>query len=184
MDKSIKFDIWWKEYKDWLIDRIGFYDEYYKKLISELHDIPFTFLIEKDANRAEDGKYYRNEFLSSLHEDDRKYVLDCGYFEQQPCSVLEMLVGMAIRIEDEYTGTPGEERPDLIFFDMVQNLRLSRFTDSNFDKEKVDEIVKKWLDRDFESSGLGSIFPLNHTKRDQKKIEIWDQAMEYLSENF
>lgn len=177
-------DEFWDDYKSWLIDKLDIYDEEYSMLLDQLHNTPFIFSIEKDVNRAEDGKEYRNDYLSDISDGNRQRVIESGVFEERECSVLEMLAGLATRIDREYTGVPGEDGQDLIFYDMIENLGLMKYRDNCYNSKKVDDILEKWMDRRFDFDGKGSIFPLRNTNRDQRKIEIWSQMSEYLSENF
>lgn len=166
----------WDEYGVWLLHRVGFHKKNYILLMEELHKCPFEFFIEHDDNRAGDGISLRDEYGAELGFS--------GVSFSQNCSVLEMLVALAIRIEDEYTGNPEDEHPEKIFWEMICNLKLDQFTDRAFQEEDVYLILKKWITRDFNKNGYGSIFPLKHTNRDQTKVEIWSQMNEYLMENY
>ena len=49
--------------------------------------------------------------------------------------------------------------------------------------ENIDEILNKFIDRTYRASGYGGLFPLRHSKEDQRKVEIWYQMAAYLIEN-
>src|SRR5574344_1495256 len=73
----------------------------YRKLLSHLHMTPFVYAIEMDGNRAEDGVGLRYRFGYEQHYDDR---LISAYLDNRPCSVLEMMVALAVRCEDHIMG--------------------------------------------------------------------------------
>lgn len=164
-------------YGDWLVDKVGFKRRGYTSLMRCLHESPFLVYIDRDDDRVEDGKALRDDYCS----DNRVPIY---LFDYEPCSVLEMLVGLAIRIDNEWTGDPGEEHPEVIFWEMLQNLGLDKYTNRRFNRDSVVEILGIWIKRDFEKDGKGSIFPLKRPRRDQRRVEIWKQMQEYLGENY
>lgn len=166
----------WSDYKDWLLWRVHFSRPKYGNLMNFLHNTDFRWSVPHDENRAADGTMYRDEFFESCS-------VNKGDFNR-PCSVLEMLVGLSIRIDNEYIGDPAEEKPDIIFWEMIENLELDRYNNSHWDSESVDEIITGWLDREFSSDGEGSIFPIKDPFRDQRDIEIWSQMNDYIEENY
>lgn len=169
----------WIDYGEWLIWRVKFDLDGYDKLMELLHDIPFIYFINGDENRAIDGKMLREEYLS---EDMRSIDLfDVNYEE---CSILELLVGLSIRIDNEWIGEIDEEHPNEIFWEMLENLGLNRSTDSSFNSEFVLKTIDIWINRKFDRNGIGSIFPLMSGRRDQRRLEIWEQMQEYISENY
>ena len=69
----------------------------YKKLLSCLHMITFRCEMRSDENRAEDGVDLRWRFaVDTGRENQNDWIRDCL---EGPCSVLEMMVALAIRIE-------------------------------------------------------------------------------------
>lgn len=177
MSRCVIDDIW-ADYRNWLLEQVQFMKKGYDLLMTELHNSPFEFSVDHDENRAEEGLELRDEFLS---EYGLLSVID---FKMEECSVLEMLVALAIRIDNEYTGEPGEPHPEIIFWEMVSNLGLDKCTDRRFRKDFVYKVLSIWIKREFERNGVGSIFPLKHSRRDQRDIEIWAQMNEYLTENY
>lgn len=167
---------WWMEYMDWLLLRVGFKKKGYYLLMKELHNTEFVWVIGRDKNRAGDGINLRNEFFEGMF--DRSVSDMMG----RPCSVLEMLVALAIRIDDEYTGAPGDPNPEEVFWEMICNLALHGCTDKYINYNAVHQVLDTWMHRDFYPNGNCSIFPLKMTDRDQRELEIWSQMQEYLSE--
>lgn len=136
----------------------------YAKLVSQLHNTVFIFSIPMDKNREMDGIYLRNGLWDV---DDR------------PCSVLEMLVGLSQRMNG-YLGWNGNDQSGKLFWEMLDNLGLSKFTDDHYSKKDVNLILNRWMGRRFEPDGTGGIFPIYNTERDQRRIEFWSQMNEYM----
>jgi hypothetical protein len=67
------------------------------------------------------------------------------------------------------------------FWEMISNLGLFCMDDYNFDLKYVDEVVTKFLDRDYLSNGEGGLFIINDAIKDLREVEIWYQMMWYLS---
>lgn len=175
----------WEPYGNWLLLNIGFRKRGYGKLMDHLHRTIFTWTIERDENRAEDGMKYRTEFWSSLGGNAPENLKNS--LLNKPCSVLEMLIGLAIRVENEYIGDPENPHPEVFFWEMCCNLGLDEFKNKGFSAKKCGNCDKKlltWLKRNHNSDGFGSIFPIKNTERDLKNVEIWSQCMEYLSKNY
>lgn len=166
----------WADYKDWLLWRVHFSRKTHGRLIEYLHSTDFRWSVAHDENRAGDGTWYREEFFKNCSLEEGKF--------KKPCSVLEMLVGLSIRMNNDFVGDPAEEKPDIIFWEMICNLKLDQFDNDHFDSEMVDEIVQDWLDREFAYDGEGSIFPIKNPFRDQREIEIWSQMNDYIEENY
>lgn len=157
----------WEDYTFWLLDHVGFRIKGYDYLMSILNDTDYIWVLDRDENRADDGLRLRDEY---------------GLYFDRPCSVLEMLVGLAIRINNDYIGDPLDEHPEIIFWEMICNLHLDRFNDDHMDSDLVSRILNNWMNRRFSTTGSGSIFPqYSTTNRDQRKIEIWAQMVEYIS---
>lgn len=168
----------WKQYEEWLLNEAKFRKRGYKKLIDQLHTTPFKTCIKMDKNRAGDGLYLRRRFCEETGMNE--HALD--YYDG--CHILEMLIALAIRIDDEYIGNPANPSPDGFFWKMIVNLGLESYTDRRYDEDEVFDILIKWMTRIFKKNGKGSIFPIKKPVEDQRKLQIWDQAMEYLSENY
>ena len=147
----------------------------FKKVFSYLNDTKFTYSIRMDLNRAKDGtelrRRYANEFkIANIY--DRI----CG-----PCSVLEMMIALAIRCEetimdDENFG----DRTDQWFWDMMKNLGLGHMDDDEFDEEYVSDVVTRFLNRDYEPNGRGGLFFVRNCDIDLRDVEIWIQMLWYL----
>lgn len=163
----------------WLSDLV--YRDRYNRLLTRLHEIEFRYLISKDQNRAEDGEALRYRFaldcFSSLPSHSIIDVLD------QPCSVLEMMIALAIRCEEDIMDDPNiGNRTSQWFWAMIVNLGLGRMYDDGFDEKTVDDVIECFLDRDYEPNGKGGLFTVRHCDRDLRYVEIWHQLCWYLDE--
>lgn len=163
-----------REYFEWLCLLVGTeipkYSCYWG-LLEELYLIDFRSPVYMDKNRALDGIALRE-----------KWADECGIrgdlIGDKPCSVLEMLVALSKRLEEDVIGDPKM----MIFWEFLSNLGLLECSDDRFDSYFVDEIVENWLDRDLDFDGNGGICPLKRPILDQKNEEIWAQSMSYLNE--
>lgn len=176
----MSYDSWWDIYRHWLMDQVNFRRRgRFKCLFLALHDVDFTYILDRDKNRAEDGLALRDRFC---YEKDVSHTIFRGHNE---CSVLEMLVAFAIRIDAEWIGDPKEPRPEVIFETMLRNLNVFYEDPDIPERGVIDSRIYKWLDREFDRQGRGSIFPIKKRVRtDQRKLEIWEQMMSYISENY
>lgn len=147
----------------------------YRKLLIHLHDIEFTWFIPRDDNRADDGIKLRRKFALRRGDDSLSdYILG-------PCSVLEMMVALAVRCEESIMDDAlVGDRTGQWFWGMVHNLGLSPMTDSKFDKDYVDDVIARFLNREYEPDGKGGLFTVKNCDRDLRTVEIWWQLSWYL----
>ena len=166
------------EYFEWLCELVDAdrYDRQlsYRKLLMHLHNIEFTWLIPRDGNRADDGIQLRRRF--SLFRND----MSLSRYIYGPCSVLEMMVALAIRCEDFMDDTQLGDRTGQWFWGMIRNLGLSSMRDSGFNIEYVDDAIARFLNRDYDPDGKGGLFTVRHCVRDLRTVEIWCQLTWYL----
>jgi hypothetical protein len=154
----------------------------YRKLFTFLHDTPFRYSIVRDKNRAADGEDLRY-----------RYALTCGEAPEEideitdilagPCSVLEMIIALAIRAEetimdDALLG----DRTAQWFWKMVSNVGLGSATDINFDVREVSRKVDRLLDRRYKPDGTGGLFTVYGCEHDLREVEIWYQLCWYLDD--
>jgi hypothetical protein len=131
-----------------------------------------------DANRYEDGIDLRYRFGYSENIDG---TLIADYLDDRPCSVLEMLIALAIRLEEHIMNDPAiGDRTGQWFWNMVANLGLGGMDDAKFDRGYVENIIQRFLNRDYERNGKGGLFTVEHCKEDLRNVEIWYQACWYL----
>ncbi len=165
------------EYFKWLYDLVcsDRYSEHisYRKLLMYLHSTPFVYSIQNDDNRAADGVDMRYRFTNN---GDLPKEL-CG-----PCSVLEMMIALAVRCEETIANdTDYGDRTGQWFWGMIVNLGLGSMTDEYFDKSYVKDAVDRFLNREYEPNGKGGLFTIRDCNRDLRTVEIWYQLCWYLN---
>lgn len=140
------------------------------KLLRQLYETEFVYLIPNDDNRAADGLDLRYEWADTTSAPVTQQWLDRG------CSFLEMLIALSRRLAFE-----GDGHPHIWFWHLLTNINLTRCNDrSNFDSREVDEIVETVIWRLYDRNGRGGLFPLKRARRDQRKLELWSQMNAYL----
>lgn len=148
----------------------------YRKLLMHLHRTKFKHVIPRDKNRAEDGVELRYRFAWLRGYED--YILDDL---NGRCSVLEMMVGLAVRCEETIMSNPEYgDRTGQWFWEMITNLGLGACTDDNFDKEFVTDVITRFLKRDYAPDGRGGLFTIKDSEIDLRELEIWTQLNWYL----
>lgn len=167
------------EYFEWMFnlvceDRFS-KDISYRKLLTYLHEKEFIPSLPRDENRAEDGMDLRYRFAILHCYEDELYYLD------GPCSMLEMMVALALRCEESIMDDPAMgNRTGQWFWGMIANLGLGDMVDERFDIHRADRIINRFLRRDYEPNGKGGLFTVRNCKRDLRNVEIWYQLCWYL----
>ena len=154
----------------------------YDRLFDALYSIPYTYDHGpngwSESNRAEDGIALRHLYF--YETGCRAPLSEHGRFS----TVLEMLVGLSIRIETDIMGEPGYDCPWKWFWLMLDNLGISDMTNDKFDQEVLEENVYTFLNHEYSKDGKGSLFPLSDWRGDQRCLSLWDQANRYMIENY
>lgn len=172
------------EYLNWLIDTVSskYINSYsrstsYRYLLSHLHDIEFTYTILRDQDRAEEGEYLRYRFAMAQDYDDVDWVLD---ILDGSCSVLEMMVALAIHCEESIMDNPTVgDRTGQWFWGMIVNLGLGDMCDARYDKHIVETAICRFLNRDYEPDGTGGLFRIRNCEYDLRTVDIWHQLCWY-----
>lgn len=152
----------------------------YHKLLRHLHSVNFIYSIPMDGNREADGIDLRYRFGYG-HSYSDSYI--ASYLDDRPCSVLEMMIALAIRCEENIMTDPDiGNRTSKWFWGMVDNLGLACMDDTNYDRDYVEEVIERFLNRDYEANGAGGLFTVEHSKYDLRNVEIWNQMCWYLDE--
>lgn len=169
------------KYFEWLFN-LACGDRYsrntsYRKLLTYLHSVEFTYIIPMDANRAEDGVDLRYRYTL---EHDCEELLS---YLSGPCSVLEMITALSIRCEETIMDNPAlGDRTRQWFWSMISNLGLGHMMDQYFDQREADDIILRFLNREYEPDGRGGLFTIKHCKKDLRRVEIWYQLCWYLDD--
>ena len=172
-------------YFKWLLDIVECPWEF-SVLMEKLDSRDFVSRIKYDENRAADGLELRHRYLEQYgdieHENAGEFYEE---FMMRKCSVLEMMVALACRIEDDIMFDPEMgDRTSTWFWIMISNLGLDGMDNEHFDNENVDQVLNVFLGRTYFMNGTGGLFPLKRPKVNQRRVEIWYQMSEFLVENF
>ena len=150
----------------------------YRKLLERLHNINFRYTILNDRNRASDGKNLRYSFaVAEGCEDNPEMITE---YLEGPCSVFEMMVALAQRCESVMDDPKIGDRTGQWFWGMIANLGLNGMTDNRYDEQYVNDVISRFLDREYESNGKGGLFTIRNCEYDLRDVEIWYQLCWYL----
>lgn len=168
-------------YLEWLYEQVGFRrspNVTHWNLLKQMLCKEYVWLIPNDDNRMEDGRELRYRFVreSRLRRVPARWM-------GMGCSMLEMMVALS-----EWCAFEGEGEPGEWFWFMMDNIKLSRYTDRVLNPEssrqvrRVDRILDTVIFRQYEYNGEGGLFPLEYPKEDQRNVELWYQLNAYLIE--
>lgn len=169
-------------YFDWLVDQVVNVKtktraRTHTSLFRQLHKTIFVAFIPHDENRIADARDMKYEFLAA-HEEEQG---DLDWM-RSPCSMLEIMLVLSRQLAFEM-----DDPVDVWFWHLLDEIGLEQYNDRDYDM-RVEEHVAEILDcvvwRNYEPSGKGGFFPLQHPERDQRKVELWYQLNAYLLENF
>lgn len=175
---SIEVENFSNAYRNWLSNIMGGDD--YTILFDILYDTRFYWTLPRDMNRADDGRFMRNIFSQEsgleMPEDASEW----------PCNFLEMLVALAYAIESIMYDPDEGDRSQEWFWMMVGNLGLDIFDDRTILEcgsaalSYIDDTCRTFMDRSYCFNGIGGLFPIPDTDKDQREVELWYQANAYL----
>ena len=152
----------------------------YTKLLRRLNEIPFTYILPMDENRMTDGIDLRYRFGHSQRISEKDIV---NHLDTEGCSVLEMMVALAIHCEEDIMDDPDVgNRTSRWFMEMIHNLGLTGMDDLNYNRQYVDGTIDIFLHRRYAPDGKGGLFRLKHCTEDLRNVQIWYQMNWYLNE--
>lgn len=175
-------DILNNEYFEWLCSLVSEgerpKDLSYRKLLIHLHNTEFRYSILRDRNRASDGTNLRYRFaLLHEHEYQTQVVMDVL---EGPCSILEMMIALALRCETIMDDASIGDRTGQWFWGMIRSLGLGAMFDNRFDKRLVTNALERFLNREYDPDGKGGLFRIRGCRTDLRNVEIWHQMCWYL----
>lgn len=154
----------------------------YRKLLQYLNSVIFVPTIDMDDNRridAIDFRYrfgYENGYSNSYIDEHFNWIKD-------DCSVLEMMIALSFRVEEQITQDYLHgNRTGQWFWSMISSLGLNHMDDRSFDRTYCEEKIDIFLSRRYGFNGNGGLFTLEHPNRDMRNVDIWTQFMWYLNE--
>ena len=179
------------EYFEWLYSLVGTNwrftrtNDSFRRLFKQLHEIDFTYTLPMDSNREADGIDLRYRFG---YDTDYSFAMIAAEIDIHPCSVLEMLIALAVRCEEQIMSDPdyGDRTSDW-FWGMLDSLNISSFSDRVFDREReeyIQEAVDIFMDRRYEADGTGGgLFIVTNPPEDLRNVDIWYQMNWCLTKN-
>ena len=152
----------------------------YRRLLTHLDNIDFTYSILMDENRAADGIDLR--YCFGYERDIPDPVIACE-LDNRPCSVLEMIVALCHRVEVHIMGNSEYgDRTGQWFWSIIRNMELMDMYDANYDEEYVDYCINRFLNREYNCDGSnGGLVYLPECRKDLRNVDIWYQMMWYLN---
>lgn len=154
----------------------------YHSLLRKLHAKEFMWVNEYDENRADDGSRLRARYSEVCGVDYRTSWLTW------PCSVLEMVDALAVKIDDMimYDLSQGERIGEW-FWLMLDNLGLLKYSDDIWAKRPetcdrdVDAILRRFMEREWDSHGRPNLFLPKDGKLtfEWSQMDIWGQCVAY-----
>lgn len=169
------------DYYDWLCsfvyNRSRSKYEYisYEKLLYRLHHIEFRYIHPMDENRERDGVDLRWRFTLDRGYPDIPDCLD------DPCSVLEMMIALALRCEETIMDDPRYgNRTAHWFWTMCHSLGIGSESDAAYDEQHVDDVIETFLNRKYKPDGKGGLFWIRRCEYDLRELEIWHQLNCYI----
>lgn len=170
-----------EDYFDWMCDFVCdlIKKRKYRKLLSYLDSVEFTFSVPMDGNRYEDGIDLRYRFG---YEQNIRDTTICKYLDCRPCSVLEMMIALVLRCEEIMTDDQYGDRTPEWFWSMIENLELVSMDNESFDEEYAEEHVAIFLERQYAPNGTGGLFKVLNYPNDMRDVDIWCQLMWWLDD--
>lgn len=165
-------------YLVWLISKVGGINRIsdpYLEVITRLFNTQFMWSCPMDKNRAEDGLMLRYVFSQEQETDSEiEYI-----FSNTGCNMLEMMIALALRIENDYLAREGNiVYTDKWFFNMIYSLGFR-----NPNKWIFSDIMRRFFNHEYTREGDGGLFyiPNLDYSIDLRKEEIWVQMNHWVS---
>ena len=172
-----------KLYFTWLIDGVIPSKETqknYSMVLEKLFDTEFISYDIFDDNLLENSISMRTTYYD-FSKTAVKLIDIYGEIDRPP-TVLEIMVYLAERIENSimYNSDFGS-RTELWFWLMMESLDIKKYKNSRYNESEVERKLNNFIERRYEKNGYGGLFTIYDLKNDARKMNIWQQAMEFLS---
>lgn len=163
------------DYFDWLIQKINKHNEPYFAIYYQLYDTDFIVMNENDNSRYEDGLYLRK-----VYDYEKNNCINLYTCLNKKCSILEMMVALAKRMEDLlYDYTVGDQT-DVWFNEMLRSLGIDSYTDDDYyDEYIVEKALDDMMNYHINRNGDGGLFTVPYSNVDMRDLSIWYQMQVY-----
>lgn len=155
----------------------------YNRLMHKLYSTGFRYFIPRDRNRVEDGIDLRWRYACIVATDDRERTAITRelYLPHNTCNVLELMVALAIRCEETIMDNPKYgNRTRQWFWGMIRSLGLAGMIDNDYNEAYTEEVLDRFMDREYDQDGRGGLFTIKNCEYDLKTAEIWYQLCWYI----
>lgn len=150
----------------------------YKLLLRHLNETQYIYDDILDGNREEDGINLRYRFA---HDNNYEQRMIASYLDDRSCSILEMMIALAMRCEEHIMANPDVgNRLNQWFWAMISSLGLSDMDDRRFNADYVDWVLERFLTKAYAPDGNGGLFTVPGYKGDIRELDIWYQMCSYL----
>lgn len=169
------------QYYDWLSSFANL--SAHSLLLKKLYLTPFEWIIPFDANRADDGIDLRYRFGREHGISDAIIATE---LDDCPCSILELIVALALRIEEQIMGDESMGNQTSAYIQlMLSSLGLMCYTNRAYSEREIDDILDRFVNRQYTRTGRGGLFEIPDLdySRDMRNAEIWYQMCWYLNES-
>lgn len=153
-------------------------DSVHSKLAEYLMRTPFNYTYSMDGNREIDGINLRYKFG---YENGIPSAVIAGEIDNTECSMLEMLVALSLRANDIVTS---DDDQSFIFWSMITNLGLGSQTNQVFDEDYCDICINRFVNHEYAPNGQGGLVTIADPPTDLRFVEIWDQVMWWLDDEY
>lgn len=175
----------YEQYKKYLLEKVNYYNvPIFDNIMEQLLHTKYEPYYDLDDNRGVDGLTTRDIFYETFPPDARTLLFDELIMDIGPsCTVLEMMVTLAIRCETDVAGDPsGEDRTAHWFDVMLESMGLTQYTGDSYNADSVARIIWKMQNHDYLPNGEGGLFKIpDGTGFDMTKLEIWSQMNAYIT---
>lgn len=172
------------DYLTWLVARMNVMKRHHGKnygmLLRELYNHEFYSVVKYDEDRGSDGIVLRETWADEV---GFKGSLSFG-----PPTVLETIIGISLRIEDQIFGGPWADEWDYIriFWDLINNLELFAYDGvlSTSDYEYIGTVLDEFLSKTSHCDTFSNIFTFSVTPKNLRKMNLWSQMHAYIREKW
>jgi len=132
-------------------------------------EIKYLPTVPNDQNRYQDGMDLRPRYVQESSN---------GLPVLGECTMLEFLIGLAIRLNNADYDPAMPDRVGPWFWALLDNLGIIEASDV-----WIETAFFKINTRDYSFDGFGGLFPIRNPKEDQRNVEVWYQMQAYLMES-
>ena len=156
-------------------------------------DFRWIEAVPDDKNRAEDGLKWRDRYANEVGKELGSMQTDrIRKSIHGKTSCYEVILSLAEEI-NEMVNEEEEPKTAEFFAILLGNLGLNDFDEEDFDyreentKATIREILRKWMDREYEKCDKNCIFPVTLLEKCDKKVSqttsLWMQMNRWLEEH-